>query len=270
MLNKWRTLSDYYMKRGLKIIPIRPNAKIPALNNWNKDCSSEYQQIGYWYEHNHNFNWGLPCFENNLFVIDLDKHDVSKDGTKNFEKLCSDLGISYPETMIQKTPSDGIHLIFQSNDILRDVNGISNAFPDYPGIDLRNRNYIVVEPSIINNKEYKFLNDLPPMPMPIKLQDYIVNTVGIKSEKKEPYRKPKQVECGDRDNQIFSYVSHLYRTTDLDMEEIETLALYFNENILEEPFDDKDIIYKVKKCFEKDRPERILIFINNNNKNTEI
>lgn len=269
-MNKWQVISDKYIKNGLKIMPVRQNAKLPVLNAWNKECSCDYTQLVYWFEHNHNFNWGLPCFENNLFVIDLDRHDEQKDGVVYFEKLCKDLGIDYPQTMIQKTPSNGMHLIFQSNDILKDVNGVSNAFPNYPGIDLRNRNYIVVEPSVINGKEYKFLNDLPPMSMPIQLQQYIINTVGVKSEKKEPYVKPKQVECGDRDNQIFNYVSHLYRTTDLDMEEVETLALYFNENILEEPFEEKEVLYKVKKCFEKDRPERMLIFISADNKKDEI
>lgn len=264
---KWQVLNQKYIKNGLKIMPVRQNAKLPVLNAWNKECSSDYKQVTYWYEHNHNFNWGLPCFENNLFVIDLDRHDEQKDGVMYFEKLCKDLGIDYPETMMQKTPSNGIHLIFQSNDILRDVNGISNAFQDYPGIDLRNRNYIVVEPSVINGNKYEFLNDLPPMPMPVKLQEYMVQKVGVKSEKKEPYVKPtEQIDIGNRDSALFEYITYLYYKTNLTYDEILILARSFNDTFTT-PLSDNTVIYKVNKAFDKDRGKCILMRFSGNGVN---
>lgn len=259
MANKWETLSNLYIKRGLKIFPVIENKKIPRISAWNNDCSAELLQVLYYYENNKNGNWGLPCYENNLFVIDLDRHDVDKDGVVNFQKLCEQLGITV-ETMTQVTPSGGVHLIFQSNDVLKQVEGVSNAFKDYPGIDLRNRNYIVVEPSTINGKEYKFSNNLPPMQMPAVLQQYILDNVGTKEEKKKSqYTKPKIVYKGDRDNQVFNYLNKLYYSTKLDYDEILSLAEYFNNNILEEPLSTRTLKYKVNKLFEKNRGNFIII-----------
>lgn len=262
MANKWETLNNLYIKRGLKIFPVIENKKIPRISAWNKDCSCDLYQVLYYYENHKTGNWGLPCYENNLFVIDLDRHDVDKDGVVYFDKLCKDLGIPQIDTMKQETPSGGVHLIFQSNDILRNVEGVANAFKDYPGIDLRNKNYILVEPSVINNKPYRFCNNLPPMPMPVVLQQYILDNVGTKTDnKKTPYVKPKEVSKGDRDNQLFQYINQIYFKTKLDFEEVLVLANYFNDEILEEPFSKKDVEYKVRKAFEKDRAECIVLWL---------
>ena len=262
MTNKWDKLNCNFVNKGLRIIPIQENKKIPLISDWRNECSSNFMQILYWSENAKNCNWGLPCYENNLFVIDLDRHDVDKDGVLFFEKLCRDLGIENVETMRQQTPSGGIHLIFQSNDVLREIEGISNAFPQYPGIDLRNKNYIVVEPSQINGVPYTFENNLPPMPMPVVLQQYILDNAGTKEEnKKTPYEKPKEVYKGDRDNQLFKYINQLYYKTRLDEDEILVLAEHFNEQILEEAFPKKDVKYKVKKAFEKPRNDIIIIVL---------
>ena len=140
MTNKWQTISKLYIENGLKIFPIIENSKLPRIKAWNEDCSCELMQPLYYYENNKNGNWALPCYENNLFVIDLDRHDENKDGVVFFEKLCNDLGIEKIETLKQTTPSGGVHLIFQSNEVLREIEGVANAFPQYPGIDLRNKN----------------------------------------------------------------------------------------------------------------------------------
>lgn len=261
MSNKWETISRLYLQNNLKIFPIIENSKIPRIKAWNEDCSCDLMQVLYYYENNKNGNWALPCYENNLFVIDLDRHDKDKDGVVNFQCLCDMLGITV-ETMQQETPSGGVHLIFQSNDFLKQVDGVANAFKDYPGIDLRNRNYILVEPSVINNKPYRIVNDLPPMPMPVVLQQYILDNVGTKTDnKKTPYVKPKEVSKGDRDNQLFQYINQIYFKTKLDFEEVLVLANYFNEEILEEPFSKRDVEYKVRKAFEKDRAECIVLWL---------
>lgn len=269
-MSKWESLQKNYINKGIKIIPIIPNKKIPMIPEWNKDCSSDMLQVLYWYEKNHEMNFAIPCYENNLFVIDLDRHDPEKDGVDNFDKLINEKLVDYPfkidlydycETLIQETPSGGLHIIYQSDEELSQVNGIANAFKDYPGIDLRNRNYIVAEPSEINGKPYKFLNDFKPQTMPKELKEFILKNVPIKSDEKTPYQKPTNVAVGDRDNQLFSYINNVYYKTGLDYDEVLCLANYFNENVLEEPFPEKTVKYKVDKEFKKPRDKYIHIKI---------
>lgn len=264
-MDKWEYIKTNYIDKGLKIFPVVRDGKTPMIENWQNECSCDYFQVLYWYTNCKDCNWGLPCTPNNLFVLDLDRHDEDKDGVVNFGKLLNDIGLSAEDinTMIQRTPSDGIHVIFKSDDDLSKVNGLANAFPDYPGIDLRNRNYIVAEPSCIKGRIYEFLTKDEPQKMPEKLKKFILENANVKNDKdKKPYEKPKYVECGDRDNQLFSYINNIYYKTRLDFDEVLCLALHFNENNLEEPFDDRDVKYKVKKCFEKDRNEYIYIRIN--------
>lgn len=256
-MNVWKILKNNYIDKKIKIIPIKPNQKIPMISQWNKDCSCDRFQILYWYEHDHDMNFAIPCYENNLFVLDLDTHNIN--GLESFERLCRDLGIEEPKTLKQKTPSGGIHYIFKSDDDLMKVNGLANAFNDYKGIDLRNRNYILAEPSKINGKKYEFLNNLTPNEMPTKLKEFILENVGVKTSEKKPYLRPKKVDVGDRDNQMFLYINDLYYHTRLDEDEIRILAEYFNESVLEKPLPERVIDYKIRKVFQKDRGSCVFV-----------
>ena len=262
-MSKWEFIKENYIDKGLKIFPVVPNGKKPLIEKWQEDCSSDYFQVLYWYENCPNCNWGLPCTPNNLFVLDLDRHDAEKDGVINFQKLLNQLNIDAynSKTLMQKTPSNGYHLIYKSNEDLKNVANNSNIFSEYPGIDCRSDGYIVVEPSTINHNYYKFENNTYPQEMLLSLQEYIKNNVKLKTDiKKQPYEKPKVVEKGDRDNQLFLYINNIYNKTTLDYDEILCLAKYFNENVLEEPFSEKTVEYKVKKAFQKDRNK--ILFVN--------
>lgn len=158
MKNKWSVLNELFLNNGLKIFPIKQNAKTPLIQKWQEDCSNEMMQVLYWYENAKNCNWGLPATQNGLFIIDLDVHDPEKNGVTNFELLMKEIGMESIDTMMQTTPSGGVHLIFQTNDLLRNVPNCSNAFKNYPGIDIRTDGYIVVEPSTINDKSYTISN----------------------------------------------------------------------------------------------------------------
>lgn len=259
----WEILNKNYVNTGLKIFPIVNNGKTPLIPKWQEDCSSNFMQVLYWIENAKNCNWGLPATPNNLFVIDLDRHDPSKDGVENFNKILKTLDIESIDTLKQETPSGGVHLIFQSDDELKQVANGSNVFQDYPGIDIRSDGYIVVEPSSINGKQYKLYGMNTPQKMPDVLKEFIINNAGLKQEKKNtPYEKPKVVEKGDRDNQLFEYINELYFRTRLDYDEILTLANKFNDDILSVPFTARSVEYKVRKAFQKDRGRCLFVKIN--------
>lgn len=263
----WDILKEKYIDNNLKIFPVESNGKRPIIDNWLNDCSSDFFQVLYWFENTKGCNWGLTATPNNLFILDLDVHDKDKNGVENFKKLINDIN-NYPfdvsieeycDTLIQTTPSGGLHIIFKSDEDLKDVLNGANVFKDYQGIDLRTSGFIVVEPSTINGKEYK-LNNKSVSEMPKELKEFILENTSTKTDiKKEPYKKPTNVECGDRDNQLYMYIHNLYYKNNLDYDEVLLLANNFNENILEEPFPEKVVKYKVKKFFEKDRNKYILI-----------
>ena len=266
-MNKWEKLNENYLQFGLKIFPVKPNGKTPLIQKWQEECSSDYMQVLYWYETAKDCNWGLPATPNNLFILDLDVHDPNKNGIENFDKIIDSLHFTDDELddwggMEQYTPSGGKHIIFASDDELKNVANGSNVFKNYPGIDIRTDGYIVVEPSTIGDKKYAF-DTIPmePPKMPKKLKKFILENVGTKTEnKKTPYEKPKEVFKGNRDTSLFEYINYLYYKTPLDKDEITILAKQFNDNF-DEPLSEKDVNYKIKKCFEKPRGEFMVVRI---------
>ena len=273
-MTKWEKLNELYLNHHLKIFPVVENGKTPLIKEWQKDCSDSYMQVLYWLENAPDCNWGLPATPNNLFIIDLDVHNPDANGVENFDKIIDKLFIDkdgfagdlYDEFMDmapleQVTPSGGHHLIFQSDDDLKQVPNCSNAFKDYPGIDIRTDGYIVVEPSKINGNKYIFdtIPSAPPKMHP-RLKRFILENVGTKQDnKKTPYVKPtEQIDIGNRDSALFEYITYLYYKTKLTYDEILILARSFN-NTFTAPLSDKTVIYKVNKAFDKDRGECILI-----------
>lgn len=259
-MNKWEFIKENYIDKGLKIFPVVPNGKTPMIEKWQEECSCDYFQVLYWYNNCPDCNWGLPASQNDIFILDLDRHDLKKDGVENFEKILRDLNIDYHITMCQRTPSGGMHHIYKTDKELKNVANNSNVFEDYPGIDIRTDGYIVVEPSETEKGMYELEDPKNINEMPEKLKRFILENTQLKNDsKKEPYKKPTNVKVGDRDNQLFSYINNIYYKTRLDYDEVLCLALNFNENVLEKPFPEKVVKYKCNKVFDKDRGTCIFI-----------
>ena len=259
--NVYDTLKQQYIDKKLKIFPVVKNSKNPMIENWQNDCSYSTLQIVYWLENAPDCNWGLPCTPNNIFVLDIDTHNIN--GLESAKKLFNDLGVTEIDTLSQKTPSGGLHLIFQSDDDLKQIANTSNSFENYPGIDIRSDGYILINPSSINGIKYQ-LSDKPIKPMPEKLKEFITNQKKLlKTErnKDEEYVKPEKVEEGGRDDALFEYINNLYFKTRLNREEIELLANDFNEHICEPPLPNRQVKYKINKAFKKDRNKMVFLWI---------
>lgn len=258
----YNELRKRFIDKGLKIFPVAKNGKIPIIEEWQKDCSDNKLQISYWVDNANGCNWGLPCTPNNIFVLDIDVHDVN--GFESAKKLFNDIGLKPPiDTLCQKTPSGGLHMIFESDDDLKQISNTSMSFKNYPGIDIRTDGFIVVYPSIINGVQYEFINDKPINKMPEPLKKFIMSQKDIvkNREEKTEYKKPEKVSVGSRDTEVFKYINNLYYHTRLSKDEILILANHFNESVCEKPLPEKTIKYKVNKAFKKDRGMCIFIIL---------
>ena len=263
----YKILKEQFIDKKLKIFPVIENGKTPLIENWQNDCSYSTLQIMYWLENSPNCNWGLPCTPNDLFVLDIDTHNIN--GLESAKRLLNDLGIKELNTLSQKTPSGGLHLIFKSDDDLKQVANTSNSFKDYQGIDIRSMGYILVNPSNINGVEYQ-LTDKEINVIPQALKDFILSQKNlIKNDTKEKveYVKPEKVEEGNRDESLFAYINDLYFHTRLNKDEITLLANDFNQNICDPPLPDRQVKYKINKAFKKDRKKMIFLYLGEEEEN---
>ena len=129
-----------------------------------------------------NFNIGLLTGKlNNIIVLDVDEKD---NGIEEFKLYIAEYG--EPMTIKQKTPNNGYHYIFEYSHSDPDVqflidNSLTNS-SKYRGVglDIRtNGGFIVIEPSTIDNKCYKFVqgrsfSDIQPIEMPHSLIKWLL------------------------------------------------------------------------------------------------
>lgn len=268
-MNKYRFLDEHFLKYNLKIFPLYENGKVPLVSHWKDDASCERAQVVYWLENAKNCNWAMPSTLNDLFVIDIDMHN-GINGAESFLKLCHDLGLNFGindfDTLMQTTPSGGIHLIFKSDEELNKVKNKANFFNGYPGIDIRTDGYIAVAPSVIDGNEYVFSGPMSDINyMPDILKNYILkcNNENESEEKhiESLYDLDKIVKKGSRDNTIFNYINNLYNNTKLNQNEILALALAYNRDCFDPPFNERDIEYKVRRMFKSERSKIFIIRI---------
>lgn len=146
-----------YAEAGFYVIPIRPNEKaIPekktglSYNNGSRNVAT----VRKWYSGKfRGWNIGICCgAEDGIFVLDVDKGD--KDGYVALEQMIEDHGEF--NTLTQTTPRGGEHFVFNWFE-----NGRSSTSKIAKGIDTRggkgeNGSHIVVWPSSINGKQYRW------------------------------------------------------------------------------------------------------------------
>lgn len=177
-LNKFqeRTLEHaltYATERGWHVLPVSKN-KRPLIMNWSKSASVDERQIVKWWMEYPSANIGiLTGPESGFWVCDIDIREETEDkpAVNGLENLSNFFGDDFifnsHKYLAGKTPTGGIHLLFQWDDDYA-VKTTSNILP---GIDTRGvGGQIIVAPSSRNIEgewlEYRWNdNALPVSPM---------------------------------------------------------------------------------------------------------
>lgn len=171
---------------------LRKNSKLPAVKYKNRKFSNK--EI---LEHlNKGGNLGLLSQPNFIFIdIDNSVNHENANGLDSFWKWCEDNGIDLEklmdETLVQETASGGLHLIFlkpKGMAFKQDINFLN-------GVDIKasKNNYIVIQPSKIDGKSYKFYDkEKDPIELPTKLAKAIEKQSGeTKKTKKVRVDQPE-------------------------------------------------------------------------------
>lgn len=133
--------------RGLRVIPLKPNSKLPMLKDWPAKASADPEVISRWFDRWPDANYGVVTGDG-LAVLDIDTK-----GEKNgFEQL----GEIPPDSIQVATPTGGLHVYFTSDEPVR------NRTNAVDGVDIRGENGFVVGPgSKVPAGEYRIRVDGP-------------------------------------------------------------------------------------------------------------
>ena len=144
-----------YAENGWPVFPLKPGQKVPATAHGVKDATTDLEQVRAWWSKNPDCNIGLACGEpSGVWVLDVD-------GEEGHDSLVN-LGHGYPATLTQYTPSGGVHFLF------RHLPGLGNTASSIgPKLDSRgDGGYIVVAPSVVGDRAYRWAGKGEPQPIP--------------------------------------------------------------------------------------------------------
>lgn len=139
----------------LNLIPIPKNEKACKLKGWQNLDYQSPAHLKMLKNHQGNFGFVVPS---SLLVLDVD----TKEGKVGAESLAAleALHGKLPDGPVQQTASGGLHLVFSLNPGVTVKNSAGKVGKD---LDIRSagQGYIVVEPSTIDGKSYKWIKDSP-------------------------------------------------------------------------------------------------------------
>lgn len=152
--------AKYLAKKGFKVFPLKPNSKLPAIEDFPNRASSDVNQIEKWWmdpvlgiEQPYNVGISTTSFADGeaLVVVDVDNKGKKK-GDAEILRLELE-GSAFPPTFEQITPTGGRHLIYKSKTPVKQ--GVDKLGD---GLDIRSQGgYIVGAGSVLENGVYKLV-----------------------------------------------------------------------------------------------------------------
>jgi hypothetical protein len=132
-----------YSRRGWAVLPLLHLEKFPATAHGVKDATSDPKQIEAWWTEG-NFGIAIACGRiSNIVVVDV---DTKSGGLESLGRLTDGQIIDTPT---QRTPSGGLHLVFEYPDGFDITNSVGKVAP---GIDIRSTSgYIAAYPTVLRN-----------------------------------------------------------------------------------------------------------------------
>ncbi len=159
-----------YARRGIRVIPITPRSKVPLIDAWPTQASSDETTIRAWWKQWPNAGIGIATGKagrRQFFVLDIDDKN-GKNGSDTLAELETQHG-KLPDTVTVLTGSGGRHLYFTTNVEIRNDSGKRLG----EGLDIRGEaGYVVAPPTIHENgREYAFehgysMDDIAPVDAP--------------------------------------------------------------------------------------------------------
>lgn len=146
--NAWhRDLAIYYVRSGVKIMPLRSDTATPIVKRCYDDerlIKTESEASAHWSENKTDLI-GIPAGANNLAIIDSDHKDGTKPGLKELDSYVAKHG-KLPDTPATITGTGGRHIFFKSVDGIKFKNSVGKFLP---ANDVRACNGYVVAQGVV-------------------------------------------------------------------------------------------------------------------------
>src|SRR5580700_12103669 len=231
-------------REGFRVIPLKPNSKVPLTEHGCKDASADPDVIAKWWRQWPRANVGVVTGEG-MFVVDIDiKHGVEGEATwRDLQKPHDPV----PITRSVVTPTGGRHLYLDSlgATVPCSAGGLG------AGIDIRGAGGYVVAAGAIDGAPYETLRD-PIAPAPQWLLDLVCEPAGA-SRPVADWRKlaSEGVKHGRRNTSVAAFAGHLLRRG-VDPWVVLELLRIWNQARCCPPLPDADVVRCVNSIASKE------------------
>jgi hypothetical protein len=237
---------------GFPVFPLIPNGKIPAIENWQAQATTNPEYIKRWWQNRADCNVGVSTHR--LLVVDIDpRHD----GDKTFAAL--EMTESFAETCISTTPGGGVHLVYQLPEGV-ECKGDNRGRVLGQGIDIKSRGGFIAAPgSSIEGRSYAWgigpdtqrIAEAPawiverchkPREAAASAGLRVVEEDDVALERASTYvtEHAPYADEGQRDNTAFSVAARLF-DFGVTRETAHELMLEWNEQNCHPPLDGEDL-----------------------------
>ena len=179
--------------KGWRVFPLTPGSKVPrfGMTDWEGRSSAQVSTIMNWWVDGA-YNIGVPAGINGLLVLDLDvPKNLAKKDWPTIEQITQHRGIPDPGTLAQRTPSGGIHLIFQMPEGLK-LGNSPGRLPEK--VDVRGfGGYFVGPGSVTPRGKYEIVRQAEVLPLPEK----VIELITAPSRELRPSPPPRGLLRGD-------------------------------------------------------------------------
>jgi len=227
-----------YAASGLLVLPLTPERKVAAIKGWPQRASNDPQKIRGWFGTEPNNIALLTGRRSGFWVLDIDPRHGGDMALQDLEEKNGPL----PRTVTQHTAGGGKHLLFKMPE---DGSDIRNSAGIQPGLDVRGTGgYIVVPPSVVDRREYRWADGLGPWDTefaeaPEWLLE-IVNHGSTGSKTNDPLTEGEVVPEG-RNTALTSFAGTL-RNVGASEVEIAAALLARNQKEYQPPLPEKEVL----------------------------
>lgn len=195
-----------YAAQGWRVINIWPGQKNPVGSQWETRATRNPEEIEKWWGGNAKYGIG-GLTGPDIVVVDIDVKDGTP-GEESLARIIEQFG-PMPPTRTHRTPSGGWHYIFRRPGDWS-IKAAAPIHPEYPGVDLRTDNTIIVlPPSQTPSGAYELVDGTDPAEAPAWIEQiYNAPRMVVKGEAGSG-RRPTPV--GERNQRLASLAGRLRR-----------------------------------------------------------
>jgi len=240
----WRVLPIHYKDENGNCSCKNPECsaplKHPSISGWDRKATSNKTILEAQWKREPRLNVGiLAGKDSGIIVLDVD----GEEGLKTFKEK----SINDPKTIMSKTGSGGLHLIYKYDESLaKELGGkISNRVKFLPGLDLRgDSGFIVASPSEhITGNFYQWINspeDTKIQPIPEWLKEALKSKQPQEFKNEESLGIVGEIPKGQRNSKLFKMASDESKKG-ITLNLIEDYINKINETYCKPPLPDDEI-----------------------------